>query len=412
MPPRKLHAVTWSRSREPAEEDESVATCGGRLSRIIGEFVLVGIVVAGATMLLSAALAEPEINGAQPLARNYQTKTIDAVAFSPDGKTLAWCGRDDSILLWDVGRVSPGPGAEPVSLPHDAILYSVAFSPDGSLLVAGGKDSLTIWACKSGQYTQLVQKATETPRCLSFSADGRTLATGSDDGVVRLWDMPSAGERAALRVHENVVRSVAFSPDGRRLVSSAQDARIILWDTVRNTAIRSFLEETPNPVRIVAFSPDGRDLAVGEIGSYPTDVTVLDLETGAVRIRLTGHAEGVNAVAFSADGLTLATAGIDRCIKLWDLVTGKETTTLDSGVGFVKSLAFSRDGAWLASAGDGDTIKIWDGVRRRSLLLGHATVPRSDGGDDPTESSSPHLSTSGFDVPRHIVPRTRVISPL
>jgi WD40 repeat protein len=255
-----------------------------------------------------------------------------------------------------------------------------------------------------------VSKATETTRCLSFSTDGRTLATGSDDGVVRLWDIPSVEERVALRGHGNAVRSVAFSPDGRRLVSSAQDALIILWDTDRGIPIRSLLEGSANPVRIVGLSPNGRDLAVGEIGSYPTEVKVIDLGTGATRTRLTGHSDGVNAVAFSPDGLTLATAGMERGIKLWDLVTGKEMSTLDSGVGFVKSLAFSRDGAWLACAGE--TINTWDATRQSWALLGDATSPDSNGSFDRIGHSSAHLDTSGFDVPRPGIRRTRAISPL
>jgi WD40 repeat protein len=163
-----------------------------------------------------------------------------------------------------------------------------------------------------------------------------------------------------------------------------------------------------NPVHFVAFSPNGRDLAVSEIAPGPADVVVLDPETDTVRTRLTGHAEGVSALAFSPDGLTLATAGVDRCVKLWDLTEGKERTTLSSGVGNVNALAFSRDGNWIAFAGEGNTVKVWDGGFRDSAPVGGLPLVTDQSITEMVGSSSRHSSTSGFDVPRHRVFRTRI----
>ena len=113
-------------------------------------------------------------------------------------------------------------------------------------------------------------------------------------------------------------------------------------------------------------------MAIGEVDGYPTDIILVHAETGEFRSRLTGIRAGINALAFSPDGHTLATAGVDRCIKLWDIVQSREQTTVSDDVGFVKSLAFSRDGAWLAFGGSDDTVKIWDIKHGRSVALGQA----------------------------------------
>src|SRR5262249_40147278 len=155
-------------------------------------------------------------------------------------------------------------------------------------------------------HERIAEKVGETYRCLVFSPDGRTLALGGDDGTIRLWDMPRARERVLLRGHKDVVWSVAFSRDGRRLVSSGKDGRVLLWHSVRGAGLRELGKARPNSVQSVAFAPGGQAVAFGETGWSPQDVTLWDPETGALRARLTGHHVGVNALAFSPDGRTLA----------------------------------------------------------------------------------------------------------
>ncbi len=259
---------------------------------------------------------------------------------------------------------------------HGNVVHRVTVSPDGRTLASGSHDrTIRLWDARTSAPLGVLSGHADQIRALSFSPDGRALASASYDGTVRLWDVTSRAALAVIHQGEAQMEAVDFSPDGRTLAFAGHDRVIRLWDLELGRATGA-LEGHTKPVMILDFSPDGRTL--GSAG-WDDVVRLWDVAGRAATHELAGHEAGVYALRFSPDGRRLASGGNDRAVRLWDAKDGRALARLEDHQGFVSGLAFTADGAWLLSSGEDRTVRLrraTDGVTVQTVQA-HDEVIRS-----------------------------------
>ena len=179
---------------------------------------------------------------------------------------------------------------------------------------------------------------------IAHSPDGTQLAVASTIGIW-LYDVAARTAVTLLRGHTDWVLSVTFSPDGKTLASGSLDETIRLWDT-STVQHKATLNGHGHDVSSLVFSPDGKTLASS--GGYDGTIRLWDMETGKIKLTLEGHGHDVSSIAFSPDGKTLASGSWDEMIRLWDADTGEHQQTLSGHQGAVYSVNLSPDGKTLA----------------------------------------------------------------
>lgn len=291
---------------------------------------------------------------------------------------------------------------------HTQAVLTVSFSPDGRSLATGDADgNVFLWNVANRKALGgPLRGHTGAVWSVAFSPDGKMLATGSEDKSVILWDVESRKPVGTpLKGDMAGIRSVVFAPDGRTLVTIDDAETAIHWDVASHQLLAHLLERSMEEVWKIAFTPDGRGLA---IGSRELEVVVWDMMgRRPMGLPLEGYSGPPWLVAFSPDGKTLATRESGNIVKLWDAARGKQLgEPLEGGRAEVSTIAFSPDSNTLAAGSPDGTVLLWSVASRKPIvetLKGHVgyvnSIAFSPDGNTLATGSDDH-TVMLWDLPR------------
>ncbi len=321
-----------------------------------------------------------------------------ALAFSPDGHSLASAGSDQVICLWDLSQRRPRLRLTG----HSAAVTAVAFSPDGRRLASGSLDgTVRLWDPADGRMLREITGHRGEVFTVAFHPLRPELAVGTrlsrqptEAGEIQVWNVETGRALRSLTGHHGAVNCVAFSPDGQLLASASEDQTIVLWnDHDGKPAHTLSLAQAGAPARTanrmlrfrdvktgqesslllhvssaqrLRFSRDGKRLAAAV-----ADGTVhwWDVSTTKEGISLAAHEGAAYAIAINPSGTVVASAGMDRVVKLSSMATGSELGSYLGHRSQINELAYSPDGKWLASGDDDGLIKLWRPDQRQDTYL-------------------------------------------
>jgi WD40 repeat protein len=278
---------------------------------------------------------------------------VRSLAFSPDGKMLAAAGgppqRGGEIKVWDVSSLV-APGMSPANA-----VVAPGLSPASAVLKGGATLLKTLLGHKDCIYS------------VAWSPDGKLLASGSYDRMVKLWDAATGQEVKNLQDHIDAVFAVAFSPDGKHLASGSQDRSVKIWDIA--TGQRLFtLSDATDGLTSIAYSPSGKQIAAA---GYDKTIYVWEVgdTDGRLLRSLIADEDSILALAWTPDGKTLITSSSDESIRFRDSATLDPVGVIDHQADWVAALSISPDGTRLAAGRLNGTLSLFD-VKSLKEVLG------------------------------------------
>ncbi|MEQ8786084.1 MAG: M56 family metallopeptidase [Pirellulaceae bacterium] len=311
-------------------------------------------------------------------AESPEKNRVTALALSPDAVSIVTAGADGMVRRWNLDRELSDssadlvrqwrvPGLTPTAklvlrrtlTPSFEQVWCATFSPDGKRLAVGGRNKerrVLLYDAHTLKDPVSIDVGHDLVMCSAFSPDGRRLAIGSG-AALKLWNVERRELEATLKGHTKSIRMISFSPDGRRVATAGDDGKTIVWNAAEGKQLLSISSQDGLAFYCVAYSPDGRMLATGG-GDWKTRqktaVKLWDAETGRLLKTLPDSEEVTNGLAFSPDGKLLAARAADLAIALWNVDSGQQVTKFDRLRG-TRSIMFSPDAQRLVASSSTDS---------------------------------------------------------
>ncbi|CAI7590969.1 unnamed protein product [Penicillium glandicola] len=279
------------------------------------------------------------------------TGSITGMAFTLDGHTLASASNDGTVQLWDVTT-----GAWKQTFHHTGPVQAVSFTFDGQTIVSASCNVMTqvldatVWDQK-----EMIDANTDSAGAFQLGQTGPTLC--SSDIVVKFWDLATGACKRTLneQIYQIWIQAVAFAPDSKTMALALDNGTLRVCDLTTGAWKQNLKTRGSDIEAVIVFAPDGHMLASGH-----STIRLWDTTTGAYREIFDDHTGSLTALAFSLDSHTLASTSYDGMIRLWDLTTGACKQTFEGHADIVRAMAFAPDTHVLATASDDRTVRLWD----------------------------------------------------
>jgi WD40 repeat protein len=291
------------------------------------------------------------------------TERINALAWAPDGKTIASGGNDRTIRIWESAS-----GDNLAAFPASDWVHALAWAPDGKQLAWGSKGvTLLNWNAGHKAPREFMVRRLGFPDgflAVAWSPDGARLAAGGLGKTIEIWEAQTGNHLLTYSGHHRfledaAVYALAWAPSGQWIASVRADATVQVWEAATGnqcSTYRGYQVGYFGHRRAISWSPDGKYIAsAGDQAS----VHIWEATTGERHLRLDGHNGTVNSVAWSPDGKCLASGGSDQTVRVWDIAVAKERMAYARHSAEVNAVAWSPDSTHLASAGDDHLVQIW-----------------------------------------------------
>ncbi|WP_088254292.1 c-type cytochrome domain-containing protein [Fimbriiglobus ruber] len=325
-------------------------------------------------------------------------KPVRAVAVSPDKTTVA-AGRGNQVHLFDAKTgefkksfVDPQlktPDGKPAAAAHMSLVEAMVYSPDGKTLATGSFQEMNLWDAEKGTIRQRVTGFVDRVVAIAYSPDGKLIATGggapTEDGEIKILDAATGKVVTDIKNgHSDTVFGVSFSPDGKLLATSGADKFVKVFEVPGGKFVKAFEGHTHH-VMDVGWSADGKKLASAGADNI---IKIWDYEKGEKIRDIQGHQKQVTRLVFVPKTAQFLTASGDSGVMLWNTDNGGAMRNFTGGKDFMYAVAVSPDGAVVATGGEEGIVRLYNGTNAqlvKAMLPPDAEPKKDDSKKEPAK---------------------------